>query len=56
MVNVNSLGLPLQLLALGVTDKLAVTADVPVLLAVNAAMFPRPLAPKPMLVVLFVQL
>ena len=46
---------PEQLLADGVTVTVAVTADVPELLAVKAAIFPEPLADNPMLVVLFVQ-
>ena len=47
---------PEQLLADGVTVTVAVTADVPELLAVKAAIFPEPLAANPTLVVLFVQL
>ena len=46
---------PEQLLADGVTVTVAVTADVPELLAVKAAIFPEPLAANPTLVVLFVQ-
>ena len=49
---------PLQLTVpfvnVDVTVIVAVTGDVPVLVAVKAAMFPLPLAPRPILVVLFV--
>ncbi len=53
-VYVNVLPAPVQLFANGVTVTVAVTADVPELLAVKAAIFPEPLAANPMLVVLFV--
>ena len=54
MVNVT--GAPLQPLADGVTVIVAVTAVVPVLIAVNAPIFPEPLAASPIDVLLFVQL
>ena len=53
---VNVVGVPGQPFAIGVTVILAVTALAPTLTAVNAAILPVPLAAKPMLGVLFVQL
>ena len=57
MVNVT--GVPVQvvpaLVKVGVTVMVAVTGADPRLTAVKAAIFPEPLAAKPMLVVLFVQ-
>ena len=47
-VRVNVLTGPVQPLAVGVTDTVAVTGEVPVLVAVNAGIFPEPLVPKPM--------
>ena len=44
------------LVKVGVTVMVAVTGDVPVLTAVNAAIFPAPLAPRPIAVLSFVQL
>jgi len=41
---------------MGVTMIVAVTGVLPLLTAVNEAIFPVPLAARPMLVVLFVQL
>jgi hypothetical protein len=38
---------PVQPLAVAVTDTVAVTGVVPLLVAVNAGMFPEPLVPKP---------
>ena len=53
-------GVPLQVtppfVYAGVTVIVAVTGEVPVLTAENAAILPVPLAPKPMVVLLFVQL
>jgi len=46
---------PVQLLADGVTMRVAVTGAVPVLIAVNGAMLPLPVAVSPIEVVLFVQ-
>ena len=46
---------PGQPLINGVTTIVAVTGVVPVLVAVKLAIFPVPLAAKPMLVLLFVQ-
>jgi len=54
MVKVN--GKPGHPKADGVTVMVAVTAVLPVLVAVNAAIFPLPLAGKPIEVLLFVQL
>jgi hypothetical protein len=48
--------LPVQLLADGVTTIVAVTGALVVLVAVNAAMLPVPLAARPLDVVLLVQL
>ena len=53
---VNVVGVPGQPLATGVTVMVAVTALAPALMAVKAAILPVPLAAKPMLGVLFVQL
>ena len=55
-VIVKEVGVPGQLLAVGVTVIVAVTGFAVALVAVKAAMFPLPLAARPMLVVLFVQL
>jgi hypothetical protein len=44
------------LVKVGVTVIVAVTGDVPVLTAANTAILPVPLAPKPIVVLLFVQL
>ena len=55
-VMVNVTGVPLHPFATGVTVIVAVTGVVPVLVAVNAAIFPVPLAPRPIDVLLFVQL
>jgi hypothetical protein len=44
------------LVKVGVTVIVAVTGDVPVLTAVNAAILPAPLAPRPIVVLSFVQL
>jgi len=54
MVNVS--GVPVHPLADGVTVMVAVTGTLPVLVAVNAGIFPVPLAARPMEVLLFVQL
>ena len=53
---VKVVGVPEQLFAIGVTVIVAVTALAPAFIAVNAAILPVPLAAKPILVVLFVQL
>jgi hypothetical protein len=53
---VNVIGVPGHPFAVGVTVIVAVTGAVPVLVAVNAAILPVPLAARPMLVLLFVQL
>ena len=53
---VNVFGVPGQPAAVGVTVIVAVTAVLPVLMAVNAAIFPFPLAASPIDVLLFVQL
>ena len=53
---VNVVGVPGQEPATGVTVMVAVTGVEPVLVAVNAGMFPEPLATKPMEGVLLVQL
>jgi hypothetical protein len=55
-VTVNERELPKQLLARGVTVILALTGEVPVLIAVKELMLPVPFAPKPIDVVLLVQL
>ena len=53
-------GIPLQvtppLVYAGVTVIVAVTGAVPLLIAANEAMSPAPLAPRPIVVLLFVQL
>ena len=49
-------GLPTQLLAVGVTEMMAVTGAEPVLDAVNTGVFPEPVAIRPMDVFVFVQL
>ena len=54
-VIVNVCGEPAQPFADGVTLIVAVTGALEVFVAVNAAMFPVPLAAKPIEVVLFVQ-
>ena len=48
-VTVNVVGVPTQLLAVGVTIIVAITGDVPGLFAVYAGIFPVPLVPKPTL-------
>jgi hypothetical protein len=53
---VNVLAVPVQPALTGVTVIVAVTADVPLLVAVNEEISPVPLAARPMEVVLFVQL
>ena len=53
-VMVNVLGGPEQPSATGVTVIVATTGIVPVLIALNDAIFPVPLAPNPIEVVLFV--
>ena len=53
---VNVVGVPGQPFATGVTVIVAVMALAPALMAVKAAILPVPLAAKPILVVLFVQL
>lgn len=55
-VMVNVLTAPGQPPADGVTVMMALTAVVPLLMAVNGLMFPFPLAGKPIDVLLFVQL
>ena len=55
-VIVNTIGVPGHPLAVGVTVIVDVIAVVPPLVAVNAGIFTEPLAPKPMAVLLFVQL
>ena len=55
-VMVKVCGVPGQPAKVGVTVIVAVTGDVVALVAVKAAILPVPLAAKPMLVVLFVQL
>ena len=47
-------GVPVQPSNDGVTVIVAVTGDVPALVAVNEGMLPVPLAPRPMLVLLLV--
>ena len=49
-------GVPLHPFADGVTVIVEVTGLVPVFVAVNTGIFPEPLAPRPMVVLLFVQL
>jgi len=49
-VTVNVDGVPVHPFAVGVTVIVAVIGDVPILLAVYAAIFPVPLVPKPTLV------
>ena len=44
------------LVNVGVTVMVAVTGDVPVLMAANAAILPDPLVPRPIVVLSFVQL
>jgi hypothetical protein len=59
IVMVNVCGVPVQVgeaPADGVTVMVAEMGVVPLLVAVNAAILPVPLAPKPMAVLLFVQL
>ena len=46
---------PIQLLAIGVTVIVAITGDEVAFIPVNAKILPVPLAAKPILVVLFVQ-
>ena len=53
---VNVVGVPGQPFAMGVTVMVAVTALAPAFIAVKAAILPEPLAAKPILGVLFVQL
>lgn len=55
-VIVKVIGVPSQPLAVGVTVIVEVTEVVPVLVAVNAPMFPVPDAGRPIEVLLFVQL
>ena len=55
-VMVNVVDEPVQLFALGVTVMVATCAVVPLLVAVNEAISPVPLAARPMLVLLLVQL
>jgi hypothetical protein len=55
-VIVNVLGVPVHPFADGVTVMVAVTGAVPVFVAVKELIFPVPLAPKPIDVVLLVQL
>jgi hypothetical protein len=45
-----------KLVKVGVTVMVAVTGDVPVLTAANAAILPVPLVPRPIVVLSFVQL
>ena len=52
---VNAFGVPTQPLAVGVIVIVDVTGAVPVLVAVNVAISPLPLAAKPMLASEFVQ-
>ena len=49
-------GVPVQPFKVGVTVMVAVTGEAVAFVAVNTAMFPVPLAPSPIDVVLFVQL
>ena len=53
---VNVCGVPLHPFATGVTVIVPVIVVVPVFVAVNTGIFPEPLAPRPMVVLLFVQL
>ena len=55
-VMVKETGVPGQPLAVGVTSIVPVIAVFPVLVAVNEAISPVPLAAKPMAVLVFVQL
>jgi hypothetical protein len=55
-VMVNVFEAPGQPFAVGVTVMVAVTSAVPVFVAVKDAIFPVPLAARPILAVLFVQL
>ena len=55
-VIVNDLGVPGQPAVVGVTVIVAVTGVIPALTAVKAGIFPLPVAPKPMVVLLFTQL
>ena len=55
-VTVNDSGVPGQPLIVGVTVIVPLIGVFPVLAAVNGAIFPVPLAAKPMAVLLFVQL
>src|SRR5262245_54448601 len=55
-VIVNDCGVPVQPLLTGVTVIVAVTGEVPLLVALNDAMLPLPLAARPIDVLLFVQL
>ena len=55
-VMVNVRGVPVQPFADGVTVIVAVTGAVPVLVAVKLAILPVPLAPRPIVVLLLVQL
>lgn len=48
-------GVPTQLLAVGVTVMVAIMGAVDVLVPVNPAIFPDPVAPSPILVVLLFQ-
>ena len=53
---VNVIGAPVQPLALGVTVMVAVTGVAPALVALKPAILPLPLAARPMVVLLLVQL
>jgi hypothetical protein len=55
-VMVKVMGTPVQPLALGVTVMVAVTGAAPAFVALKPAILPLPLAAKPMVVLLFVQL
>jgi len=52
---VNVLGVPVQPFAVGVTVIVAVMGEVAAFAAVNEGTLPEPLAPRPMAVLLFVQ-
>lgn len=54
-VMVNDNGVPVQLFAVGVTVIVAMTGAAPVLVAVNEAMFPVPVAASPIVALLLVQ-
>lgn len=56
IVIVNDLGVPLVTPSVGVTMMVAITGAVPVLIAVNAAILPVPLAVRPIDVLLLTQL